>query len=151
MADRKESGKGFCGQLLLWQEKELKTKWDSLRTQYTQYTRYRTLAPSGSSGTLKTGRQQWILTRLQFLEPYTRRKESTSNLTITVTIYLNSGGCRITPGGTSSETWTSTPEEPFLLMLSQGPALPWQNPPSVEQSPHRHRHHSERGQAHSVT
>ncbi|KAI9514552.1 hypothetical protein NQZ68_032193 [Dissostichus eleginoides] len=47
-------------------EKELKKKWDSLRT---QYTRYRKLAPSGSSGTQKTGRQQWILTRLQFLEP----------------------------------------------------------------------------------
>ncbi|KAI9518423.1 hypothetical protein NQZ68_037177, partial [Dissostichus eleginoides] len=42
-------------------EKELKKKWDSLRT---QYTRCRRLAPSGSSGTQKTGRQHWILTRL---------------------------------------------------------------------------------------
>ncbi|KAF3837885.1 hypothetical protein F7725_009653 [Dissostichus mawsoni] len=64
-------------------EKELKKKWDSLRTQYTRYTRHRRLAPSGSSGTQKTGRQQWILTKMQLLEPYTRRKDSTSNLTIT--------------------------------------------------------------------
>ncbi|KAI9522520.1 hypothetical protein NQZ68_035364 [Dissostichus eleginoides] len=61
-------------------EKELRKKWDSLRT---QYTRYRKLGPSGSCGAQRTGRQQWILTRLQFLEPYTKRKESTSNLTIT--------------------------------------------------------------------
>ncbi|KAI9519187.1 hypothetical protein NQZ68_030719 [Dissostichus eleginoides] len=61
-------------------EKELRKKWDSLRT---SYTRYRKLAPSGSCGAQRTGRQQWILTRLQFLEPYTKRKESTLNLTIT--------------------------------------------------------------------
>ncbi|KAL3057595.1 hypothetical protein OYC64_007958 [Pagothenia borchgrevinki] len=52
--------------LLGLSEKELKKKWDSLRT---QYTRCRRIARLGSSGTLKTGRQQWILTRLQFLEP----------------------------------------------------------------------------------
>ncbi|KAF3859896.1 hypothetical protein F7725_000151 [Dissostichus mawsoni] len=92
-------------------QKELKKKWDSLRTQYTRYTRYRRLAPSGSSGTLKTGRQQWILTRVQFLEPYTRRKESTSNLTITEPPVA----AESPSDGTSSETLTSTPEEPFLF------------------------------------
>ncbi|XP_010769947.1 transcription factor Adf-1-like [Notothenia coriiceps] len=49
---------------LVLPEKELRKKWDSLRT---QYTRYKKLAPSGSSGAPKTGRQQWILARLQFL------------------------------------------------------------------------------------
>ncbi|XP_037611162.1 uncharacterized protein wu:fb74b10 [Sebastes umbrosus] len=60
-------------------EKELKKKWDSLRT---QYTRYKKLAPPESGGAQKTGRQQWILSRLQFLEPHTKRKENTSNHTI---------------------------------------------------------------------
>ncbi|KAL3044878.1 hypothetical protein OYC64_013200 [Pagothenia borchgrevinki] len=89
-------------------EKELRKKWDSLRT---QYTRYKKLAPSGSCGAQRTGRQQSILTRLQFLEPYTRRKESTSNLTITELLVA----AEPPPDGTSSETWTSTPEEPFLF------------------------------------
>ncbi|KAF3847521.1 hypothetical protein F7725_020549, partial [Dissostichus mawsoni] len=85
----------------------------------TQYTRYRRIAPSGSSGTLKTGRQQWILTRLQFLEPYTRRKESTSNLTITEPPVAAES-----PDGSSSETWTSTPEEPFLFEAESRPCTP---------------------------
>ncbi|KAF3833282.1 hypothetical protein F7725_026947, partial [Dissostichus mawsoni] len=75
------------------EEKELRKKWDSLRT---QYTRYRKLAPSGSCGAQRTGRQQWILTRLQFLEQKGRRVLRTSP-----------------SRGTSSETSTSTTEEPF--------------------------------------
>ncbi|XP_010794591.1 uncharacterized protein [Notothenia coriiceps] len=102
--------------LLGLSEKELNKKWDSLRT---QYTRYRIIAPSGSSGTLKTGRQQWILTRLQFLEPYTRRKESTSNLTITEPQVPAES-----PDGTSSETWTSTTEESFLFEAESRPCTP---------------------------
>ncbi|KAF3834696.1 hypothetical protein F7725_027254 [Dissostichus mawsoni] len=99
------------------EKKELKKKWDSLRT---QYTRYKKLAPSGSSGAPKTGRQQWIQTRLQFLEPYTRRRESTSNLTIT-----EPPVARESPSdGTSSETWTSTPEEPFLFDAESRPHTP---------------------------
>ncbi|KAL7390745.1 hypothetical protein ABVT39_026862 [Epinephelus coioides] len=62
------------------------------------YTRYKKLAPSGSVGAQKTGRQQWILTRLQLLEPYTKRKETSSNLTI------------VTPSD-----WTSTSEEPCFF------------------------------------
>ncbi|XP_034086771.1 uncharacterized protein LOC117555860 [Gymnodraco acuticeps] len=102
---------------LVLPEKELKKKWDSLRT---QYTRYRKLSPSCSSGAPKTGRQQWILTRLQFLEPYTRRKESTSNLTITELLVA----AEPPSDGTSSETWTSTPEEPFLFDAESRPCTP---------------------------
>lgn len=55
-------------------EKELRKRWDSLRT---QYARYKKLAPLQ-----KTGRQQWILTQLQFLDPHTKSKESTSSLNL---------------------------------------------------------------------
>ncbi|KAF3844272.1 hypothetical protein F7725_013613, partial [Dissostichus mawsoni] len=70
----------------------MKRKWESLRT---QYTRYRKLAPSCSTGAPKTGRQQWILTRLQF-EPLVAA-ESPSD---------GSDGS----DGTIDETWTSSPE-----------------------------------------
>ncbi|KAL3047902.1 hypothetical protein OYC64_021960 [Pagothenia borchgrevinki] len=96
-------------------EKELKMKWDSLRT---QYTRNRRLAPSRSCGALKTGRQQCIQTWLQFLEPYTRRRETTSNLTITEPPVA----AESPPDGTSSET--STPEEPFLFDAESRPCTP---------------------------
>ncbi|XP_067281870.1 transcription factor Adf-1-like [Pseudorasbora parva] len=56
---------------LVISEKELKKRWDSLRTQYMRYKKH---GPSGSSGAQKTHRQ--------FLQPHTKRKESTSNLTI---------------------------------------------------------------------
>ncbi|XP_034073622.1 uncharacterized protein LOC117547178 [Gymnodraco acuticeps] len=102
-------------------EKELRMKWDSLRT---QHTRYRRLAPSGSCGAPTTGRQQWILTRLQFLEPYTRRRESTSNLTVTEPPVA----AEPPPDGTSSETWTSTPEEPFLFEAESRPRTPLAEP-----------------------
>ncbi|KAL1005015.1 hypothetical protein UPYG_G00053440 [Umbra pygmaea] len=58
-------------------EKELKKRWESLRT---QYCRYKRLAASESAGAKRTARQQWLLTRLQFLEPYTKRHKSTSKL-----------------------------------------------------------------------
>ncbi|KAK5886665.1 hypothetical protein CesoFtcFv8_017678 [Champsocephalus esox] len=74
-------------------EKELRKKWDSLRTQY--------------CGASKTGRQQWVLARLQFIEPYTKRKDSTSNLTITE----RPVAAESLPEGTSGETSTSTTEE----------------------------------------
>ncbi|XP_078101558.1 uncharacterized protein LOC144514238 isoform X1 [Sander vitreus] len=61
-------------------EKETKKKWESLRT---QFIRYRRLPPSGSCGTDQTPRQQWILSRLHFLEPHTKRKESESDPTHT--------------------------------------------------------------------
>lgn len=57
-------------------EKELRKRWDSLRT---QYARYKKLAPLQ-----KTGRQQWILSQLHFLDPHTKTKESTSSLTVLV-------------------------------------------------------------------
>jgi len=56
-------------------EKELKRKWESLRT---QYTRYKRLA-------VCTIRQQWILARLQFLEPHTSTKKTPSKRTVRVT------------------------------------------------------------------
>ncbi|XP_034001012.1 uncharacterized protein LOC117494283 [Trematomus bernacchii] len=88
-------------------EKELRKKWDSMRT---QYTRYRRLAASGSCATPMTGRQQWFLNRLRFLEPFTKRKESTSNLTFTE----HPGAAESPLGGTSSETsMSSTTEESF--------------------------------------
>lgn len=61
-------------------EKELRKRWDSLRT---QYARYKKLAPLQ-----KTGRQQWILTQLQFLDPHTKSKESTSSLNVLVSELL---------------------------------------------------------------
>ncbi|XP_029919024.1 ATPase inhibitor A, mitochondrial isoform X1 [Myripristis murdjan] len=61
---------------LVISEKFLKKRWESLRT---QYTRYKKLPPSGSGGAQRTGRQQWILTRLQFLEPHTKKKDTTHN------------------------------------------------------------------------
>ncbi|XP_078101560.1 uncharacterized protein LOC144514238 isoform X2 [Sander vitreus] len=61
-------------------KKETKKKWESLRT---QFIRYRRLPPSGSCGTDQTPRQQWILSRLHFLEPHTKRKESESDPTHT--------------------------------------------------------------------
>ncbi|XP_033933831.1 uncharacterized protein [Pseudochaenichthys georgianus] len=106
-------------------EKELRVKWDSLRT---QHTRFRRLAPPGSCGAPKTGRQQWILTRLQFLEPYTRRRESTSNLTGPPM------AAEPPPDGTSSETWTSTREEPFLFEAESRPRTPLAEP-TIESAP----------------
>ncbi|KAM6974368.1 zinc finger MYM-type protein 4-like [Tautogolabrus adspersus] len=86
-------------------EKELKTRWDSLRT---QYCRYKRLAASGSSGAQKSGRQQWILTRLQFLEPHTKRRKTTSKLAIREHLLADSDS---PSDGSSSETETSTPLE----------------------------------------
>ncbi|XP_067250063.1 uncharacterized protein [Chanodichthys erythropterus] len=92
---------------LVISEKELKKRWDSLRT---QYMRYKKQGPSGSSGAQKTGRQQWILNRLQFLEPHTKRKESTSNLMI-MEPAADSDSCSPSDG-TNSDTWTGTHEDP---------------------------------------
>uniref|UniRef100_A0A9J7YFS5 Uncharacterized protein n=2 Tax=Cyprinus carpio carpio TaxID=630221 RepID=A0A9J7YFS5_CYPCA len=61
---------------LVVSEKELRKRWVSLRSQYVHYRR---LVTSGSRGTQMTYRQQWILDRLQFLEPHIVTKESTSS------------------------------------------------------------------------
>ncbi|KAK7877852.1 hypothetical protein WMY93_031492 [Mugilogobius chulae] len=53
-------------------EKEMKRRWDSLRT---QYVRYQKLPLIG-----RTPRQQWILSKLHFLEPHTRTKENLSTI-----------------------------------------------------------------------
>ncbi|XP_051556856.1 uncharacterized protein LOC127442699 [Myxocyprinus asiaticus] len=94
-------------------KKELRKRWDSLRTQYICYKK---LAPSGRSGVQKTGRQQWILTRLQFLEPCTKRKEPSADSDS----YSPSDGNNI-------DTWTSTHEEPSFFE-----AEPWPNTPLAE-------------------
>ncbi|KAK7149243.1 hypothetical protein R3I94_008764 [Phoxinus phoxinus] len=87
---------------------QLKKRWESLRT---QYTRYKKREASASSGAQRTGRQHWILTRLQFLEPHTKRKETTSKLAIRETLCDSSSP---SDHGTHTDTWTSTPEEPYL-------------------------------------
>ncbi|KAG1968294.1 hypothetical protein F2P79_003248 [Pimephales promelas] len=85
--------------------KQLKKRWESLRTQYTRYKK--------SSGAQRTGRQHWILTRLQFLEPHSKRKETTSKQAIRETLCASDSS---SPSDPSPHTGmrTSTPEEPFL-------------------------------------
>ncbi|XP_020509335.1 uncharacterized protein [Labrus bergylta] len=92
-------------------EKELKKKWESLRT---QYTRYKRLPPPGTSGVQKTGRQQWILTRLQFLEPHTKRKETASNLAIREHSLADSDS---PSDGACNENGTSAPLEDHCAPL----------------------------------
>ncbi|XP_067296095.1 uncharacterized protein [Pseudorasbora parva] len=104
---------------LVISEKELKKRWDSLRT---QYMRYKKPGPSGSSGAQKTGRQLWILTRLQFLEPHTKRKESTSNLTTREPL-SESESCSPSDG-TNSDTWIGTHEEPSFIEAELRPSTP---------------------------
>ncbi|XP_030263001.1 transcription factor Adf-1-like [Sparus aurata] len=95
-------------------EKELKKRWDSLRT---QYTRYKKFADPGSRGAITTGRQQWILSHLQFLEPHRKIKEANSNLTVseTSTILYDSTSDGISyiktevPSSPGSETQCSSP------------------------------------------
>ncbi|XP_067284019.1 uncharacterized protein [Pseudorasbora parva] len=97
---------------LVISEKELKKRWDSLRT---QYMRYKKPGPLGSSGAQKTGRQQWILTRLQFLEPHTKRKESTSSLTIREPLSESTDG---------TNNWIGTHEEPSFIEAELRPSTP---------------------------
>ncbi|KAF5892898.1 transcription factor Adf-1-like, partial [Clarias magur] len=53
-------------------EKELRKKWDSLRTQYSRYTKMM----YGSDGRFFTPRQQWIMQRLKFLDPHIKRRNN---------------------------------------------------------------------------
>ncbi|XP_076859477.1 uncharacterized protein LOC143512730 [Brachyhypopomus gauderio] len=55
-------------------EKELRKRWDSLRTQYSRYTKM--YSPGTADGRLCTARQQWILQRLKFLDPHIKRRSS---------------------------------------------------------------------------
>ncbi|XP_026877802.2 uncharacterized protein LOC113584825 [Electrophorus electricus] len=55
-------------------EKELRKRWDSLRTQYSRYTKM--YASGSADGRLCTARQQWILQRLKFLDPHIKRRSS---------------------------------------------------------------------------
>lgn len=55
-------------------ERELKKKWDSLRTQYSRYTKLM----YGSDGRFFTPRQQWIMQRLKFLDPHIKRRSNYS-------------------------------------------------------------------------
>ncbi|XP_060915069.1 uncharacterized protein wu:fb74b10 [Labrus mixtus] len=92
-------------------EKELKKRWDSLRT---QYARYKRLAPPGSSGAQKSSRQRWILNRLQFLEPHTKRRKTRSNRAIRKLADSDSPS-----DGTSSETGTRSPLEESSTPLKE--------------------------------
>ena len=60
---------------LSFSEKEVGKKIHSLRTQY----RYSKAPASGGAGG-RTGRQDWVLRRLSFLEPYIRKRASSSNV-----------------------------------------------------------------------
>ncbi|XP_030234456.1 uncharacterized protein LOC115559629 [Gadus morhua] len=57
-------------------EKEVGKKIHSLRTQYNRYSK----APASGSAGRRTGRQDWVLRRLSFLEPYIRKRASSSNV-----------------------------------------------------------------------
>ncbi|KAM9475917.1 uncharacterized protein Hap1MRO34_011635 [Clarias gariepinus] len=69
-------------------EKELRKKWDSLRTQYSRYTKMM----YGSDGRFFTPRQQWIMQRLKFLDPHIKRRSNyCTDLDYEVTVVEN--GC----------------------------------------------------------
>ncbi|XP_059892346.1 uncharacterized protein LOC132446202 [Gadus macrocephalus] len=57
-------------------EKEVGKKIHSLRTQYNRYSK----APASGSAGGRTGRQDWVLRRYSFLEPYIRKRASSSNV-----------------------------------------------------------------------
>ncbi|CAL8249914.1 unnamed protein product, partial [Arctogadus glacialis] len=57
-------------------EKEVGKKIHSLRTQYNRYSK----APASGSAGGRTGRQDWVIRRLSFLEPYIRKRASSSNV-----------------------------------------------------------------------
>jgi retron-type reverse transcriptase len=48
----------------------------------TQYARICKPAPSGSGTVNKTSRQQWLMSKLQFLKTFMKTRPSTSNLTV---------------------------------------------------------------------
>ncbi|XP_026996143.1 uncharacterized protein wu:fb74b10 [Tachysurus fulvidraco] len=69
-------------------EKDLRKKWDSLRTQYSRYTKMM----YGSDGRFFTPRQQWIMQRLKFLDPHIKRRINyCTDLDYEVTVVEN--GC----------------------------------------------------------
>ncbi|KAF7694825.1 uncharacterized protein wu:fb74b10 isoform X1 [Silurus meridionalis] len=69
-------------------EKELRKKWDSLRTQYSRYTKMM----YGSDARFFTPRQQWIMQRLKFLDPHIKRRSNyCTDLDYEVTVVEN--GC----------------------------------------------------------
>ncbi|CAL8406529.1 unnamed protein product [Arctogadus glacialis] len=57
-------------------EKEVGKKIHSLRTQYNRYSK----APASGSAGGRTSRQDWVIRRLSFLEPYIRKRASSSNV-----------------------------------------------------------------------
>lgn len=87
---------------LVISEKELKRKWESLRTQYTRYKRL----------LVCTSRQQWILARLQFLEPHTSTKKTPSRCAVWEPS-SSAASCSDSPSdtGTGSETRPGTPPD----------------------------------------
>ena len=94
LLDQRKSGTREGTDHCLWclSGKEVRRKWDNLRT---TYNRIKKTAPSGSSGAPRTTRQQWTLNRMQFIEPHTKRKESTAPPTHKVTQSIPSAGAQI--------------------------------------------------------
>ncbi|CAL8269565.1 unnamed protein product [Boreogadus saida] len=85
--------------------KEVRRKWDNLRT---TYNRFKKTAP-------RTTRQQWTLDRMQFIEPHTKRKESTSNLTRRELCDAGAPeGASMGTDSSSEGSGSTLPEEPEL-------------------------------------
>ena len=60
-------------------EEKIQTRMTTLRTQYTKLKKSQR---SGSAANPKSRKSQWMLKRLQFLNPYLTERKSTSNLTV---------------------------------------------------------------------
>ncbi|XP_059919572.1 uncharacterized protein LOC132466381 [Gadus macrocephalus] len=102
--------------------KEVRRKWDNLRT---TYNRFKKTAPLGSSGAPRTTRQQWTLNRMQFIEPHTKRKESTSNLPRKELCDAGAPeGASMVTDSSSEGNGSTLPEEPELdIPLAGSPTI----------------------------
>ncbi|TUM11646.1 hypothetical protein Baya_16938 [Bagarius yarrelli] len=86
---------------------ELRKKWDSLRTQYSRYTKMM----YGSDGRFFTPRQQWIMQRLKFLDPHIKRRTNyCHDLDYEVTVVEN--GCEdLSPAQVDVEIEADSPNK----------------------------------------
>lgn len=93
------------GNKLAVPEKELRRRWDSLRT---QYCRYKKLA---STGTAQTARQKWVMTRLKFLESHDDWETASVRPTRKSSARTSAADSDSPSNSIVSETWASIPEE----------------------------------------
>ncbi|KAI7791886.1 uncharacterized protein LOC130548000 [Triplophysa rosa] len=113
---------------LVISEKELRKRWESLRTQYTRYKKL----PLGSVGAPKTGRQQWILSRLQFLEPHTKRKDTTSSLNVMEPLDTDDSSSLSTGTHEESSFFESEPKPNIPLLES---TISEEESPAIKEEP----------------